>query len=141
MKKTSKYASKRSALLPGVLAGAGVSLAVCLLGAALLAWLIAFEKVGEGALKTGPVVILLLGAWLGSGAAWSLVKQNRLAVWGAHCGVLYALLLLGALPFGGQLRGLGMTAAVILLGGGISLVPAIIGSKSGGKKYKIKAIR
>lgn len=141
MKKASKYASKRSALLPGVLMGAGVSLAVCLLGAALLAWLIVFEKVGENAIHPGAAVILLAASWLGSAAAWGLVKQNRLAVWGAHCGVLYALLLLGALLFGGQLQGLGTTALMILLGGGISLIPGILGHKSGGKNYKIRAIR
>ena len=141
MKRSVKFASKRSALLPAVLVGTGVSLGVCLLGAALLAWLIAFEKVEQNAIDTGTFVILPVASWLGSAAAWGLVKQNRIAVWGAHSGILYALLLLGGLPFGGQLRGLGISAAMVLLGGGISLIPGILGHKSGGRKYKMKGFR
>ena len=141
MKKVKKFSSKPSGMLAGILMGAGVSLAVCVLGAAVLAWLIVFEKVGEGAISWGTMVILPLASCAGSSAAWSRVKQNRLAVLGAHAGAFYCLLLLGALPFGGKLEGLGITAVMILLGGVITFIPGILGHKSGGRKYKMKAIR
>ena len=141
MKKASKYSPKSAAVLPGILVGAGVSLAVCLLGAALLAWLIVFEKVEEGLMQTGSMVILVLASWTGSAVAWSLVKRDCLAVCGMTAGIFYAALLLAALTFGGQFNGMGAAGAMVLLGGAISLIPAVLGSRSGGKKYKIRAIR
>ena len=141
MKKASKYSTKGSGMVMGILIGAGISFGVVLLGAAVLAWLITFEKVGENAMVMGPAVILPLASWLGSCAAWRWVRQNRLAVWSAHSGAFYILLLLGALPFGGRYEGLGAGALLILLGGGLTFIPGILGSKNGGKKYKIKAFR
>lgn len=141
MKKASKFSTKGSGMVIGILIGAGISFGVVLLGAAALAWLITFEKVGENAMVMGPAVILPLASWLGSCVTWRCVGQNRLAVWGAHSGAFYLLLLLGALPFGGQFEGLDAGALLVLLGGGLTFIPGILGHKNGGKKYKMKAFR
>ena len=141
MKKGTNYSAKASGLISGALLGAAVSLTVCLLGAAVLAWLVTFEKAGESAVGLGAAVILSIASAAGSAAAWSRVRKNRLAVWGAHSGVLYTLLLLAALPFGGAFERVGATAAMILAGGAVTFIPGILGHGSGGKKYKIKAFR
>ena len=141
MKKGTKYSAKTSGLVSGALLGAAVSLIVCLLGAAVLAWLVTFEKAAQSAISLGVAMILPIASAAGSAAAWGRVRQNRLAVWGVHSCVLYALLLLAALPFGGAFERLGVTAAMILAGGAVTFIPGILGHGSGGKKYKIKAFR
>ena len=141
MKKGKNFAPKTKGMLPGILMGAWVSVSIYLLGAAILAWLIVFEKVSEGAVDLGASLILLLGAWAGSATAKGLQKEGPLMVWAAHAGVTFGLLLACALAFGGGFERLGVTTGMILLGGGLALIPEILGHRSGGKKYKIKAFR
>ena len=141
MKKKPQYGGRAQSMPAGIIIGLAVSLVVSLLGAALLAWLIVSETVGEDAANWAASVILPLASAAGSAAAWSRIKENRLAVCGICCASLYCLLFLAALPFGGEFEGLGISALLILLGGGITFIPGILGSKSGAKKYKRKAFR
>ena len=105
-------------------------------GAMLLALLIVTERVGEDAIGWGCMVILPLSSALGSLCAWLLLKRQRLMVTGITAGGFYILLLILALPFGGLYDGMGITALLVALGGGIALIPALLGSGSGVHGHK-----
>ncbi len=104
--------------IPGGLGlGIFVSLLITLAGAALTAWLIASEKIGEGSIGYAVIVILIVASAMGALVAVSLVKRMRLQVC-MLTGVFYYLTLLAmtALMFGGQYQGMGVSALVILAG-------------------------
>lgn len=122
----------RSMSIPaGIAIGLAVALMVMVIGAMLLAWLITTERVGEDAIGWGCMVILPVGSVLGNLFAWRMIRHRRLMITGITTAGLYVLLLLLALPFGGQYESLGTTALLVALGGGIALIPAAVGSSSG----------
>ena len=139
--KKSQYSGGATAMPGGIILGAAVSLLICVAGAALLAWLIVFEKVGENAADWGAKIILSLASVAGSATAWNRIRRDRLIVCGVFCAVFFCLILLAALPFGGAFEGIGVTALLILLGGGLTLIPGVFGNRSGARKYKNKAFR
>ena len=139
--KKSKYSGGSTAMPGGIIVGVVVSLLVCLAGAALMAWLIVFEKVGETAVNWSAAVILPLASAAGCATAWTRIKQDRLAVCGIFCAAFYCILLLAALPFGGRFEGMGACGLLVLLGGGLTLIPGVFGNRSGARKYKNKAFR
>ena len=115
-----------------------VSLVITVAGAAITAWLIASEKIGEGSTGYGVMVILALGAGLGALSAVYLIKRLRLQVC-MLTGVCYYLSLLAmtALFFGGQYQGMGISAIVIL---SICALIAFLPTKNGqvrGKRKKL----
>lgn len=132
----------RSMSIPaGIAAGIGIALAITVLGAMVLAWLVVTERLGEDAIGWGCMVILPLASAAGSVAAWRLIRHQRLTVSMITCGGYYLALLAIALLFGGGYEGLGVTALLVLLGGGIGLIPALFGGGSGARRHKIPALR
>lgn len=120
--------------------GALISLAVTLTGSAILSSLILAEKVGEGSIAVGSVVIQLLAAIIGSWCATMISKQQRLQT-ALLSGVGYYLLLLAttAMLFDGQYKGVGITALVIFAG--CCFVLLISGKNSSKRRWSKKAYR
>ena len=133
---------KRSGTALSIPTGLGVGLliglSVTIAGAALTAWLIATEKIGEGSAGYAAMVILALSAGLGALTAVYLIKKQRLQV-SMLSGVCYylALLAMTALFFGGQYQGMGVSAIIVLA---VCVVIAFLplkNSQARGKRKKV----
>ena len=124
----------------GIAVGVVCGVVTMLLGTALLAWLIATERVGEDTSVFGSGVILTVSSAAANLCAWGMLREGRLAVAGITTAAMYALLLLVGLAFGGRFEGLGRGAALVGLGGGISLIPGCLGSMSGAAGRKNRRI-
>lgn len=118
----------------GLTLGTLTSLVVSVLGAAISAWLISSEKIGQGGIGYAAIIILVLAAISGAMVSTMLTKRLRLQVC-MLSGVIYYLVLLGitALFFGGQYQGMVASAVVILVG---CAIVAFLPAKSG--QYKMK---
>lgn len=125
----------------GVALGVGTGYFVTLLGAGILAWLMVTQRVGEERIGIGSGVILMVSAVLGSTVAWRGVRHRRLPVTGLTCLGYYLALLVTALAFGGGFTGMGTTAVLVLLGGGITQIPALFGGGSGARRRRMRAFR
>ena len=132
---------KSSSMPAGIGAGIGVSLLTSILGAMVLAWLIAFEKVAQNALGYGCMIILVLSSMIGCIVSWRAVRHRRLLVNGITILGYYVSLAVIALAFGGIYQGMGVTALMILLGGGIAQIPALFSGGSGAHRAKYPAYR
>ena len=118
--------------------GAAASLLITFAGAALTAWLIVSEKIGEGTAGYAIMVILALASAAGSFVAVHLVKRLRLQVCMLTGGIYYlTLLAMTALLFGGQYQGMGVSAIIIL--GGCALI-AFLPTKNNGFGMKRKKV-
>lgn len=107
----------------GLAVGALTGVAVTLIGSALLAYLINREQIPVTALGYGTMVILFLASAAGSALAAGKIKHLHLQVSLMTGGVFFLILLgINALFFGGQYRGIGVTAAAILAGSFIQLL-------------------
>ncbi len=133
--------SRALGLVPGIGIGVGVSAAVSVIGSMILAWLVSSENVGEEGIGWGCMVIPPVSVVLGCLMAWRCVKQRRLLVTGlTMLGYMLVLLLAGSI-LGGVSGGVGSTALLIALGGGISVIPAFLSGKGGAKRVKIPRYR
>ncbi len=117
----------------GIPGGLGLGILVCLLitlmGAALTAWLVTSERIGEGTTGYAAMVILALSSAVGSLVAVHFVKRLRLQVCMLTGGLYYlTLLAMTALLFGGQYQGMGISAIIILAG---CAIVAFLPSKNG----------
>ena len=101
----------------GIGLGLVVSLLITIAGAALTAWLIVSEKIGEGTIGYAAMVLLAIASATGALVAVALIKRLRLQICMLTGGCYYlALLAMTALLFGGQYQGMGVAAIVILAG-------------------------
>ena len=114
--------------MPGGLALGGlVSLAVTVIGATLAAYMILSERIPENGAGYCSMVILLLSSSLGALTAVKKIKHRRLYVCMLSAVVYYGMLLsVTALFFGGQYKGMGVTALLVLAGTG---TVALLGTK------------
>ena len=135
---------KRNGRALSIPAGLGIGLLISLLltfgGAAALSHLIATEKIGEGAMGYGIMVILAIASAMGAWGATSFIKKMYLQVC-LMAGACYYLTLLAitALFFGGQYQGVGVSGIIIMI---TSLVMAFIPRKNGSPlKARKKAYR
>jgi len=125
----------------GIAIGAAISIAVVLIGALGIAYLVIRETVPIDGAGIGAMVIITLAAALGASIANMLTKQNRLLVCGVTALVFFLILLsINAIFFDGMYTGIGLTALMVLLGAGVSLLPGMR-KKSGKSKVKIPAYR
>lgn len=132
---------KRKGTPLGIPAGLGigaiVALLITLMGAALVAYLIASEKAGEGIIGYASMVIMAAATATGSWIAVSLVKRLRLQMCMMMGGCYYLLLLaMTALLFGGRYEGMGLSALVILAACAVVAFSPISKSKISGKRKK-----
>lgn len=126
----------------GIGLGLLVSMTVTLGGAAILAWLISGERMGEGVIGYGAMVILLLSSLLGALLAANRIKRLRVQMC-LISGAAYYLTLLAitALFFGGQYQGMGVAAIMVLLGCGTASLVGLRGGKGKRLKFRKKAYR
>lgn len=99
----------------GIGLGVGVSAGTTLAGAMALAWLVHKETLAEPSIGYGVMLLVLLSAWAGALIAARRIKRRRMTV----ClltglGYYVTLLAVTALFFGGQYRGMGVTALLAL---------------------------
>ncbi len=125
----------------GIGLGVGTSGIVTLIGAMVLAWLISTERAGEDAVGWGCMVIQLLASAVGCITAWRVIRHKRLMVTGLTAVSYYLALLIMSLAFGAGFTGMGTTAAMVVLGGGITQFPVLFGGGSGAHKHKKVAFR
>ena len=127
--------------IPGGLAiGAVVSVIITLCGAAIIASMLASEKIGEGTMKYLAALTHGLASIAGAWLSYGLIRKMRLQVCllSAAC---YFLILLGmtALFFNGQYMGVGVSALVILAGS--ALVAFFPTNNTRKRKFPKKAYR
>lgn len=136
-----RSSAKATPAAAGLGIGLGVSAAVTLAGAAILSYLILGEKVGENGIGYGAMVIQAAASASGGLTAVKLVKRSRLLICGILAAAYYVLLLsMTALIFDGQYTGMGVTAAMVLLGAAAAALPGVLG-KGSGKRGKIPSYR
>lgn len=136
-----KSTGRIMAMPAGIGMGVGISYASMLIGAGVLAWLILTQRVGESTIGWGSMGILILSSAIGSLAAWRGIRHRRIFVTCITLLGYYLTLLVTALAFGGGFTAMGTTAAMVCLGGGISMIPALFGGGSGVRRHKMKAFR
>ena len=114
----------------------GTSIAITFLGAAVSAWLLVSEKIGESNLGYVTAILLLLSSVAGALVASSVIRQNRLLVCLISGSVYFlSLLAINALFFHGVYFGVGESALLILAG---SLSISLLGVNSGKKPKRKK---
>ncbi len=108
---------KSDSIPASLLIGATLGLLVSIGGVLLLAWLINTERIGQGAVDNGVLVILLVGSAISAAISSTVVKEKRLLIC-ILSGLCYFLMLMAitALFFGGQYSGLAVSGLVILAG-------------------------
>lgn len=141
MKRKHAYSGRAYSLPAGIVIGTSVSIAISIIGCAVLAWLITGERLQQESIGYGCIAILLLASAGGSATAWKLIGHRQLLICGIQTLVYYGILLMTALPFGGQYEGLLVTAVLVALGGALTLIPGMIGSGSGGHRFKKSTFR
>lgn len=141
MKRMSLYSAKASNIPLGIGIGLAGSVIGTLVGSLILAWLIQNQFIDEGSAGLGVMLIHVISAAIGALIAWGRVRQKRLVLCLLSCTAYFASLILMALPFGTGFESVIPTFAMVLLGGGFTLIPAMLGNKSGGRRYKIATIR
>ena len=135
---------KRNGRALSIPAGLGIGLLISLVltfaGAAALSHLIGTEKVGEGAMGYGIMIILAIATAMGAWGATSFIKKMYLQISLMAGGCYYlALLAITALFFGGQYQGMGVTAIIVVIS---CLAVAFIPRKNGNPfKMRKKAYR
>lgn len=132
-------ATGRATTMPvGLMWGAGTSVAVTLLGAAVTAVLLNREVLAESSVGYSVMVILLAASFAGAMTARSRIKRQHLL----SCvlsGAVYFLVLLSltALFFGGQFEAVGVTGLLVMGG---SMLALLVDKQPGrgGKRRKIR---
>lgn len=126
----------RASSMPGGLAfGAVVSVAVTVIAAVALAWMMDKEILSQDQIGYGVMVLLVTASFAGAMASFGKIKRLRMMVCVASGVIYFGLLLsLTALIFGGQFNGVGVTFLLITAG---SLSAALMGLRVGkGRKIK-----
>ncbi|MBE6940711.1 MAG: hypothetical protein E7455_00265 [Ruminococcaceae bacterium] len=115
-----KKSGKTIGIPAGIAIGTLTSLAISIAGAAVSAWLVSSEKIGEGGIGYASLIIVALATVGGAWFSVSMIKRLRLQMC-MLSGVCYFLCLLGmtALFFGGQYQGIGSVAIAVICGCGI----------------------
>ena len=135
MRHNHKIKGTATGLPVGLAIGAMISLIITMAGAAVTAYLVLNERVGENGIGYAAIAVLFLAAVMGAWGAYSCIKKQRLQICLLSAGVYYLLLLaITALFFGGQYQGMGVTAFVVLIG---TLIVAFFPGK-GSAKMKFK---
>lgn len=135
MRHNRKIKGTATGIPAGLAIGALISLIITMAGAAVTAYLVLKERVGENGIGYASMIVLFIGSTMGAWGAYSSIRKQRLQVCLMSAGVYYLILLaITALFFGGQYQGMGVTALVVLVG---TLAVAFFPGK-GGAKMKLK---
>lgn len=128
-------------LIPAAaLIGGATGVILSILCASLLAWLISSERLGQGSINSGSLLILLAGSAVAAIVAISLFREKRLLVC-AMGALSFALIMLAmtAVFFEGQYNGVMVSVLVIISGSGsVCLLGLIPQKKHNHSRRKIK---
>lgn len=126
----------------GIAIGTSLAVITTIGGTAILASLMESESMQENAMKTSCMIMHFLSATLGALLSAALTKQKRLPVCiitaASYFGILLAMT---ALLFGGQYQNILPTVLIVIAGGGVATLPALIRKGSGGRIKKLRPIR
>ena len=136
---TYKLTAKAMTIPAGLTLGVGTALAVTGIGAGLGAWAVLRGMISEGVIGYLAMVILLLSSAAGAAVAAGTIQRLR----GQMClaagsGYLLSLLAVTAAFFGGQYRGMGVTALMVLCGSVLVILLAPGGKNRAGCRRRKK---
>ena len=138
--KMKRYNGRASTIPAGLALAGTVSLILTLLGAAVTAWLILRGNFPVGWAGYCAMVILLLSSTAGAATAVSRIQRLRVQMCLAAGGIYYlCLVLITALFFGGQYRGMGVTGLLVFCGSGLIIL--LGGTGGNGKSHRRCKIR
>lgn len=127
-KLTGRAKSMGMGVLLGTLLGMGITIAGAMIGAAM----ISRGTIPEQGIGYCSAAIILISSILGPVYAAGLIKHRRVYVCAITSLIYYgALLAITALFFGGQYKGMGVTALLVAGGCGVSI---LMGMKGEGKR-------
>lgn len=132
-----KKASGRAVSIPhGLLTGMVVSVGWSILCAAITSMLVVNEIIPYETLGYCVLIILITASFVAAEVSYSKIKHRRVFITGCAGGMYFiSLLMMNALFFGGQYRGVGVTVLAILGGAGASL---LLGLRREGKRSQVK---
>ena len=126
----------------GLLIGNGISIALTVLLAGILAKLVSAEKLEWEQIGYGIMVLLFVSSATGTIAAVRAIKRQRLAVCLLSGGIYWlTLLAITALFFGGQYHGVVATGATILAGCGTVCLVGLRQKRVGEHKQSRRRLR
>lgn len=126
----------------GLLIGNGISIALTVLLAGILAKLVSAEKLEWEQIGYGIMVLLFVSSATGTIAAVRAIKRQRLAVCLLSGGIYWlTLLAITALFFGGQYHGVVATGATILAGCGTVCLVGLRQKRGGEHKHSRRRLR
>ncbi len=135
--------SKSTGSIPsGIGIAAAVSIAVTLLGAAVIACLVDREVIAAEGISAASSLIWIIGAALGALTAMVRIKRMRMQMCMLSGGCYFlTLIAVTALFFGGQYAGMGVSTLCILCGCGAVAILSILAEKKGGRKIRKRTYR
>ncbi len=135
MNQTRKAVTKGASLPGGLLLGGGASLITTLILSVIGGKMVDGGVLSQNSMGYVAMAVIFIAAFTGSVIAMNRMKEKRLMVSTLSAGVYYLLLLgMTALFFGGQYKGLGVTALLVLAG---AVAPALLIQQGrGGVKRK-----
>jgi len=131
-----KHTARATSMGFGIGMGVALSLLACLLGAMILAWLIASRRLSENGIGYGSMVILFVSAWIGTELAWRMIRHRHILVSAITACAYFLVLLLLGFCLGGGMEAVGVTALMICLGGAVGFLPQLLGLGSGGRRVR-----
>jgi putative membrane protein (TIGR04086 family) len=136
-----KVSNKAVSVPAGIAIGALTALAVTMIGAMLLAFLVMKEIISMDGTGFSAMIVVTLASAAGAWLAAAVTKSNKLLVCSLTAVSFFVILLsITAVFFDGVFHGVGLTALMILLGAGVNLLP-FRHKKSVKSKIKIPAYR
>lgn len=133
---------KNNMSMPGGIGlGIGFALAITVIGAVVISYLLMSEWMDFSAIGYGAMAIFVASSFVGCLVAAGRVGHRRLMVCAICAGGYFAMLMVIGLAFGGMRQGVLPTLICICLGGGIVAVGPMLGKASGGRKVHFKTFR
>lgn len=134
-----KPTGRATSMGAGLAAGTALSLGLTLGGSMLCSWLILGGRLSSQSIGYCSMVLIIMASILGPLCAAAMIKHRRLYVCALTAVLYYAVLLgINALFFGGQYRGMGVTALLVIAGCGLSILTGMRkGRGPGSHKVKI----
>lgn len=136
-----KPSGRTMSMAAGLALGGCISLAITLILSAVGAKLMDSQVIPEDGAGYLALGILLLASVMGAAVAYRKIRRQRLVVCMASGGIYYGILIsITALFFGGQYRGMGVTALVVLAGAGTTALVGM-GQGRGHRGYPARKVR
>ena len=139
MERKSRNGGRAKSIPAGLALGCVLSVGITVIFAGIVAKLIDLEKMKETAIGYSALGILLAASYLGCVTAGEAIKHRKAMVCGLGALIYYLILVSAtALFFGGEYRGMGVTALVVLCGGVLAFMTTARKGREGSGKRKRK---